>query len=89
MLIALAAVASVRLVGALLTTALFVIPSATGVLLGKNLVQVMSWGVGVAILGGIAGLYLSFYFAELPSGAAIVICYMIPYLAARLLTRRV
>jgi len=89
MLIALAAVASVRLVGALLTTALFIIPSATGVLLGKNLVQVMCWGVGVAILSGIAGLYLSFYFAELPSGAAIVICYMVPYLAARLFTRRV
>ncbi len=88
MLIALAAVASVRLVGALLTTALFIIPSATGILLGKNLVQVMGWGVGVAILGGVSGLYLSFYFSQLPSGAAIVICYMIPYLAVRVLVRQ-
>lgn len=88
MLIALAAVASVRLVGALLTTALFIIPSATGVLIGKNLVQVMFWGVAVAAFGGVAGLYLSFYFSQLPSGAAIVICYMLPYVATRVLSRR-
>ena len=46
-LVALGSVACVRLVGALLTTALFVIPAATGVLLGRTLPQVMAWGDGL------------------------------------------
>ena len=87
-LVALGAVSCVRLVGALLTTALFVIPAATGVLLGRSVPQVMAWGVGCALTGGISGLYLSYYFPAVPSGAGIVLCCALPYLAARLFARR-
>jgi len=83
-LVALGAVACVRLVGALLTTALFVIPSATGVLLGRTLPQVMGWGIACALFGGISGLYLSYHIAGVPSGAGIVLCCALPYLIARL-----
>jgi ABC-type Mn2+/Zn2+ transport system permease subunit len=83
-LVALGAVACVRLVGALLTTALFVIPSATGVLLGRTLPQVMGWGVACAVFGGVSGLYLSYHCAGVPSGAGIVLCCALPYLFARL-----
>jgi len=83
-LVALGAVACVRLVGALLTTALFVIPSATGVLLGRTLPQVMGWGIACALFGGISGLYLSYHIAGVPSGAGIVLCCALPYLVARL-----
>ncbi len=84
-LIALAAVASVRLVGALLTTALFVIPSATGIRLGKSLAQAMSWSALFAAVGGISGLYLSYYISGVPSGAAIVLCCATPYFLVRIL----
>lgn len=83
-LIALGAVACVRLVGALLTTALFVIPSATGALLGRTLPQVMGWGLLCALGGGVSGLYLSYHVPGVPSGAGIVLCCALPYLWARL-----
>ena len=86
-LVALGSVACVRLVGALLTTALFVLPAATGVLLGRTVPQVMAWGAGCALIGGAGGLYLSYY-ASVPSGAAIVLCCALPYLLARLFAPR-
>ena len=87
-LVALGSVACVRLVGALLTTALFVIPAATGVLLGRTLPQVMAWGTGCALLGGVSGLYLSYYATAVPSGAGIVLCCALPYLVARIFAPR-
>lgn len=83
-LIALAAVASVRLVGALLTTALFIIPATTGVLLGKNLKSVMFWSALCACGGGVIGLIISYIFQGIPAGAAIVLGCAIPYFIARL-----
>jgi len=83
-LIALAAVACVRLVGALLTTALFIIPSTTGVLLGKNLKQVMFWSVICACGGGALGLFISYTFQGIPAGAAIVLGCAIPYFIIRI-----
>ncbi len=87
-LVALGSVACVRLVGALLTTALFVIPAATGVLLGRTVPQVMGWGTVCALLGGVGGLYLSYYAPAVPSGAGIVLCCALPYLAARIFAPR-
>ena len=87
-LVALGSVACVRLVGALLTTALFVIPAATGVLLGRTVPQVMAWGAGCALLGGVGGLYLSYYATAVPSGAGIVLCCALPYLVARIFAPR-
>jgi ABC-type Mn2+/Zn2+ transport system permease subunit len=87
-LVALGAVSCVRLVGALLTTALFVIPAATGVLLGRTVPQVMAWGVGCALAGGVSGLYLSYHLPAVPSGAGIVLCCALPYLLARLFAPR-
>ena len=84
-LIAFAAVASVRLVGALLTTALFIIPSATGLKLGKSLSHAMGWSILFAITGGISGLYISYYIPGMPSGATIVLCSGIPYFLIRIL----
>lgn len=86
-LVAFGAVACVRLVGALLTTALFVIPAATGVLLGRTVPQVMAWATGCAFLGGVGGLYLSYYAKAMPSGAGIVLCCAVPYFIARLSQR--
>jgi ABC-type Mn2+/Zn2+ transport system permease subunit len=85
-LIALAAVACVRLVGALLTTALFIIPSATGVLLGKNLKEVMLWSIIFACGGGTLGLMISYFLQGVPAGAAIVLGCALPYIIVRIKT---
>jgi len=87
-LVALGAVSCVRLVGALLTTALFVLPAATGVLLGRTVPQVMAWGVGCALAGGVGGLYLSYHLPAVPTGAGVVLCCALPYLLARLFAPR-
>ena len=50
------------------------LPAATGVLLGRTLPQVMAWGSACAVAGGVVGLYLSYYFPAVPSGAGIVLC---------------
>jgi len=86
-LVALGAVACVRLLGALLTTALLVLPAATGVLLGRSLAGAMGWAVACAVSGGAAGLLLSYHFEGVPSGAGIVLGCSLPYLLARLFAR--
>ena len=40
--------------------------------------------IACAFFGGISGLYLSYHFAGVPSGAGIVLCCALPYLIARL-----
>ncbi|MFM9001636.1 MAG: metal ABC transporter permease [Opitutia bacterium] len=86
-LVALGSVACVRLLGALLTTALLVLPAATGALLGRSLAGAMGWAVACAAAGGSAGLLLSYHFEGLPSGAGIVLGCATPYLFARLFAR--
>jgi ABC-type Mn2+/Zn2+ transport system permease subunit len=48
----------------------------------------MAWGAAVAVLGGIAGLYLSYHVPSVPSGAGIVLCCALPYLLARVFAPR-
>jgi ABC-type Mn2+/Zn2+ transport system permease subunit len=48
----------------------------------------MAWGVGCALAGGVAGLYLSYYLPAVPAGAGIVLCCALPYLLARLFAPR-
>ncbi len=86
-LVALGAVACVRLLGALLTTALLVLPAATGVLLGRSVAGAMAWAAGCAVVGGTAGLLLSYHFEAVPSGAGIVLGCALPYLFARISAR--
>lgn len=71
--IALGAVACVKLVGSLLTTALLVTPAAAGVLLARSVRGVMAWAAGIAVFSGTAGLFLSYHLDGVPSGAAIVL----------------
>ncbi len=71
-LIALATVASMKVVGVILVLALLIIPGATAYLLVRRLYQVMALGSAIAIMASISGMYLS-YFYDLPSGPAIVL----------------
>ncbi|MCD8298467.1 MAG: metal ABC transporter permease [Opitutae bacterium] len=70
--VALVAVSSVRIVGALLTTALLVIPAATANLLARSVSQMMVLACIFSVATGTIGLYCSYHFDRVPAGAAVV-----------------
>jgi zinc transport system permease protein len=72
-LVALAIVASIKLVGIVLVSALLVLPGATANLIGRTYGKVLAFSVGSSIVALVAGLILS-YALDLPSGATIVLC---------------
>ncbi len=69
---ALALVVSVKVVGALLVAAFLVIPGATARLLAHRFSQMTLWSLGLALLGAILGLFLS-YLLDWPSGGSVVL----------------
>lgn len=71
-LVALGTVSCVRLVGALLTTALLVTPAAAALLVARTLPRVMAVAALIGSVSGVGGLVLSYYH-PVPSGAAVVL----------------
>ena len=61
----------VRIVGVLLVFTYLIVPAVCGVLLARTFAKRLFIGIAIAIAGGVFGLWISFY-ADLPSGAAIV-----------------
>ena len=61
----------VRVAGVLLVFSYLIVPAVCGVSLARSVPGRLLIGWGVSLIGGIAGLFLSFYW-DLPSGAAIV-----------------
>jgi len=81
-LIAMNVVAAMKLVGAILVSALLVVPGALALLISRRFVgvQLASVAVGVgAVLGGMAVSYL----LDLPSGAVIALLLFLGYAVAR------
>jgi zinc transport system permease protein len=87
MLIALAIVASIKLVGIVLVSALLVLPAATANQVARTYGKVLALSVSSAMIALIAGLVLSYGF-DLPSGATVVLCscfiFFVCFAAARL-----
>ncbi len=82
-LIVLTMVSSLQAVGVLLSLGLMILPAATIYLLSDSYAT-LSWGGGfLGMFGGLAGLLLSFW-ANIPSGPAIVLVLGILFLAAYL-----
>ena len=81
LLVAAAVVASVQALGSLLVVAVLVAPAACARLLTRRLGPMLCVSVAVAIAGGAAGLYLSYY-AGTAGGASIALCLVGAYLAA-------
>jgi ABC-type Mn2+/Zn2+ transport system permease subunit len=81
LLVAAAVVASVQTLGSLLVVAVLVAPAACARVLTRRLVPMLCVSVCVAIAGGAAGLYLSYY-AGTAGGASIALCLVTAYLAA-------
>lgn len=61
----------VRIAGVLLVFSYLIVPAVCGINLARNIRSRLLWGWIIATLGGIGGLFWSFY-GDLPSGAAIV-----------------
>jgi ABC-type Mn2+/Zn2+ transport system permease subunit len=70
MLIAVAILVSVQALGNLLVVAVLVAPAATARLLARRVVPMMAVACAVAIVGGVGGLYLSYY-ASTAAGASV------------------
>ena len=61
----------VRIAGVLLVFTYLIVPAVCGISLARSLVKRLLIGWLIALIGGVAGLFLSFQW-DLPSGAAIV-----------------
>jgi ABC-type Mn2+/Zn2+ transport system permease subunit len=85
-LIALATLIAVRGLGNLLVVAVLVAPAATARLLTHRIGPMMLLAAAIAVAGGVAGLYLSYY-ARTAGGASVAGMLVCGYLAARILVR--
>lgn len=72
-LVSMAIVASIKLVGIVLVSALLVLPAATANLVARTYGKVLAISVLSGIVSVVTGLMLSYRF-DLPSGATIVLC---------------
>ncbi len=74
-------VASIRLAGAVLVSALCVIPAATGRFVGRSLSGVVGWAIAAGV-GGVALGFVGGHALDWPEGAAIVLALAMLLLAA-------
>jgi ABC-type Mn2+/Zn2+ transport system permease subunit len=81
LLVAAAVVVGVQALGSLLVVAVLVAPAACARLLTHRVGRMLWMSVAVAVAGGVAGLYLSYY-AGTAGGASIALCLVGAYLAA-------
>ncbi|NMB41919.1 MAG: metal ABC transporter permease [Firmicutes bacterium] len=70
--LALTVVVTVTVVGIVLSSALLVIPAATGYRLSSNYRTMLPLSIAVGLASGLAGLVFSYYY-DIPSGASIVL----------------
>jgi ABC-type Mn2+/Zn2+ transport system permease subunit len=85
-LVALAILVAVQGLGNLLVVALLVAPAATARLLARRVVPMLALAAAVGILGGIGGLYLSYY-ASTAAGASIAAVMVAVFVGVLALTR--
>jgi len=85
--IALTVVVTVKAVGLVLSSALLVIPAATGFELAKDFRGMLAISVATGVIGSVAGLVVSFYL-DVASGATIVLGLSLIFLMAYTLSPR-
>ncbi|OLL76585.1 Manganese ABC transporter, inner membrane permease protein SitD [Pseudonocardia sp. Ae168_Ps1] len=71
-LLALAVVVALQAVGIVLVVAVLIIPRATAFLLTDRMERMLLLAVGVAVVAGVAGTYVSYY-ANVSTGGAVVV----------------
>ena len=83
-LIALTIVLNIRVVGIILILSLLTIPQATANLFTKSFKMLMLFSTAIAFVGTFAGLLVS-YWADIPSGAAIIFTLVIIFGLAKVI----
>lgn len=78
---------SMRVVGALLVSALMVIPSATALRIAKNFKQTMAYSVIFSIVSVLSGI-ISSYYLDLSPGGTIIAISLIIMLAVNIIKKR-
>ncbi|MDR0690506.1 MAG: metal ABC transporter permease [Streptococcaceae bacterium] len=70
----------IPIAGALLVSAIMILPAAIGMRMGKSFISVVFISMIVGVIGMISGLYSSFYL-NTPAGASITLVFIILFLA--------
>jgi ABC-type Mn2+/Zn2+ transport system permease subunit len=86
-LVAVAAVAAIPAVGALLVTAIYVLPAAAARLLSRSVRGLIAWALALALAEGLGGLYLA-YWLDLPPGPPVALLGATVYLGLSVVTSR-
>jgi ABC-type Mn2+/Zn2+ transport system permease subunit len=86
-LVAVAAVAAIPAVGALLVTAIYVLPAAAARMLTASVRGLMACALGVALAEGVVGLYLA-YWLDVPAGPPVAVLGALVCLVLAAVTRR-
>jgi ABC-type Mn2+/Zn2+ transport system permease subunit len=71
-LVAVAAVAAIPAVGALLVTAIYVLPAAAARLVSRSVRGLIAWALALALAEAVLGLYLA-YWLDLPPGPPVAL----------------
>jgi ABC-type Mn2+/Zn2+ transport system permease subunit len=77
-LVAVAAVAAIPAVGALLVTAIYVLPAAAARLLAGSVPALIAWALALAVAEGVIGLYLA-YWLDVPPGPPVAVLGALTY----------
>jgi zinc transport system permease protein len=78
LLTAVTVVAAMKLVGAILVSALLVMPGAMALLIARRFAAVQLWSLLIGVVAVVAGMFLS-YMLDLPSGATIALLLFASY----------
>jgi ABC-type Mn2+/Zn2+ transport system permease subunit len=77
-LVAVAAVAAIPAVGALLVTAIYVLPGAAARLMARTIPALLAWSAAFALAQGLLGLYVA-YWLDLPPGPPVAVIGSLTY----------
>ncbi|MEA2362133.1 MAG: hypothetical protein QOD71_1278 [Thermoleophilaceae bacterium] len=77
-LVAVAAVAAIPAVGALLVSAIYVLPGAAARLIARTIPALLAWSVALALGEGVLGLYAA-YWLDLPPGPPVAVLGSLTY----------
>jgi ABC-type Mn2+/Zn2+ transport system permease subunit len=86
-LVAVAAVAAIPAVGALLVTAIYVLPAATARMLTGSIRGLVACALAIALVEGVTGLYLA-YWLDVPAGPPVAVLGALVCLVVAAATRR-
>lgn len=84
-LVALVIVINIRVAGIILVISYLTIPQSTANLFVRKLSDIMLWSIAISFIGSITGLWIS-YLTNIPSGASIILVFVLMFGIARLAT---